>query len=32
LGIVEEKVVPDTFKKTRKDFLGKEEDEGTLLI
>jgi len=27
LGIVEENVVPITFKKTRKDFLGREERE-----
>ncbi len=28
LGIVEENVVPITFKKTRKDFMGREENEG----
>ena len=28
LGIVEENVVPITFKKTKKDFIGREEREG----
>jgi len=27
LGITEEKVVPVTFKKTKKDFVGREEGE-----
>ena len=27
LGITEEKVVPITFKKTKKDFVGREEGE-----